>query len=95
MLICAMELTIRLPGAQSLKDKRQTAKSLIARLQRRFGISAAEIDCQDDRQTLVLGLAVATGSRRQGEQVLENALGFAEEELIGRGEVVAVDRQLR
>lgn len=95
MLICAMELTIRLPGASSLKDKRQVAKSLIARLRRRFEISAAEVDRQDDRQTLVLGLAAVTGTRAQGEQLLESALRFAEEELLGRGEIIEIDRQLR
>ncbi len=95
MLICAMELTIHLPDAASLKDKRQVSKSLIARLQRRFGISAAEVGRQDDRQTLVLGLAVVSGARQPGERVLESALRFAEEELLGRGEVIEIDRQLR
>ena len=95
MLICAMELTIHLPDAASLKEKRQVAKSLIARLQRRFGLSAAEVDRQDNRQILVLGIAVVTGARQPGEQILEHALRFVEEELLGRGEVIAIDRQLR
>lgn len=76
MLICAMELTIHLPDAASLKEKRQVAKSLIARLQRRFGLSAAEVDRQDNRQILVLGIAVVTGARQPGEQILEHAALF-------------------
>lgn len=64
MLISAMTVTVALPLAHSLKDKRMTAKSLIARVQNRFKVSAAEVEAQDEWCTLVLGLAVVANERR-------------------------------
>ena len=90
MLISAMTVTVALPLAHSLKDKRMTAKSLIARVQNRFKVSAAEVEAQDEWCTLVLGLAVVANERRHGEQVLEEALQFIEAELAGTGEVTGV-----
>ena len=95
MLISAMTVTVVLPLAHSLKDKRMTAKSLIARVQNRFKVSAAEVEAQDEWRTLVLCLAVVANERRHGEQVLEEALRFIEAELTGTGEVTGVLREQR
>ena len=41
----------------SLKEKRMIVKSLIAKLQNRFHLSAAEIDEQDTHHIIVIGIA--------------------------------------
>ena len=46
MKIATMSFTLRAPWVHSLKEKRMIVKSLIAKLQNKFHVSAAEIDEQ-------------------------------------------------
>ena len=82
MLICAMELTIHLPDAASLKEKRQVAKSLIARLQRRFGLSAAEVDRQDVHQEMVIGFACVSNRASHAEEMVDKVIDFLEKNTV-------------
>jgi uncharacterized protein YlxP (DUF503 family) len=70
--LCTVELFI--PGAQSLKDKRQVMMSLKDRLRDRFNLSIAEVDEQNLWQKTVLGLACVANETRHVHQVLEQAL---------------------
>ena len=47
MNIAAMTFRLQAPWVHSPKEKRMIVKSLIAQLQNRFHVSAAEIDEQD------------------------------------------------
>ncbi len=47
MIVGVARITLTFPAAQSLKDKRSVIKSLLARLQNRFNVSAAEVAAQD------------------------------------------------
>ena len=60
MYVRTAELVFSIPYAQSLKDKRSVSRSLIDRARRRYNVAIAEVDTQDDRQTLTLGLAVVS-----------------------------------
>jgi hypothetical protein len=51
-----------LPQASSLKDKRQTIQSIIARIRKRFSISICEVDYHDLWQRAALGFAAACSS---------------------------------
>ena len=57
MKIATMTFRLRAPWAHSLKEKRMIVKSLIAKLQNRYHVSAAEIDEQDTHQIIVIGVA--------------------------------------
>ncbi|MCY3786083.1 MAG: DUF503 domain-containing protein [bacterium] len=57
-----MILDVRLPGARSLKEKRSVLRPILERLQRRFGVSVAEVAHQDLRQRAGLGVAAVSGS---------------------------------
>ena len=46
MIIAAMTIRLRAPWVHSLKEKRMIVKSIVAQLQNRFHVSAAEIDAQ-------------------------------------------------
>jgi hypothetical protein len=70
--LCTVELFI--PGAQSLKDKRQVLMSLKDRLRGKFNLSIAEVDGQDLWQKTVLGLACVANETRHVHQMLEQAL---------------------
>ena len=52
-----MTFRLRASWVHSLKEKRMIVKSLIAKLQNRYHVSAAEIDEQDVHQMIVIGVA--------------------------------------
>jgi uncharacterized protein YlxP (DUF503 family) len=53
-----LTLHLHLPGCASLKEKRGRLKPLLARLQREFNVSAAEMDLQDKWQEAVIACAM-------------------------------------
>ena len=57
MRIAVMSFRLHAPWVHSLKEKRMIVKSILARLQNRFHVSAAEIDEQDTHQIIVIGVA--------------------------------------
>lgn len=69
-MFCAMRLELELPYAASLKDKRQTIRSLKDRL-RRKNVSVVESDQQDSPQRATVELAVAAVDRRSAEEKRE------------------------
>ncbi len=74
MLQCVLEL----PETASLKDKRTIVKSLKDRVIRRYRVSAAEVDLQDNRSWTRLGFAVVSNSREHGEEIMRRVLDFVE-----------------
>jgi uncharacterized protein len=69
-LFCTVRLELELPFASSLKDKRQTLRSLKDRL-RRKNVSVVEADQQDLWQRSTLEVALAAVSRRAAEEKRE------------------------
>ena len=57
MRIAAMIFRLHAPWVHSLKEKRMIIKSLVAKLQNRFHVSAAEVSEQDTHQVIVIGIA--------------------------------------
>ncbi len=66
----AVRLELELPFASSLKDKRQTLRSLKDRL-RRKNVSFVEVDYQDLWQRATVEFTLATQSRRAAEEKRE------------------------
>lgn len=79
MMIGVARITLALPGAHSLKEKRSVVKSLLARLQNRFNISAAEVDAHDTWGVAVIGIACASTTARHADEMLASALRFVEQ----------------
>ncbi|MCL1866058.1 MAG: DUF503 domain-containing protein [Oscillospiraceae bacterium] len=71
-------LTFHIPHADSLKDKRQVSRSLIAKTRQKFNVSIAEVDSQDVRRTLTIGLAVVSGEMTHARDSLDEAVRFLE-----------------
>jgi uncharacterized protein len=69
-LFCAVRLEIELPCAASLKDKRQTLRSLKDRL-RRKNVSVVESDHQALWQRATVEIALAAVSRGAAEEKRE------------------------
>ncbi len=74
--MAAMILDIHLPGCRSLKEKRSVLRPILERLQRRFGVSVAEVDHQDLWQRAGLGVAVVSGSGAVLAQLLDDVERF-------------------
>jgi uncharacterized protein YlxP (DUF503 family) len=69
-LFCAVRLELEFPFSSSLKDKRQTLRSLKDRL-RRKNVSVVEADHQDLWQRATVELALAGVDRRALEEKRE------------------------
>jgi uncharacterized protein YlxP (DUF503 family) len=81
------ELTLYIPQALSLKDKRQVRRSIIEKTRHKFNVSIAEIDTQDVLQTLTIGIAVVSGDGVHREKSVNEIIRFmeahADAELVG------------
>ena len=47
VLIGSLLVQVYIPGASSLKEKRQVLKGMIAKIQNRFNVSIAELENED------------------------------------------------
>ncbi len=79
MFVGIARLIIDLPASESLKDKRQVVKSVLARVNNQFKLAAAEIGSLDSRRSAEIGLACVSGSPTVARQVIERAVNWIEE----------------
>lgn len=78
MRIGASKIKLYAPWVHSLKEKRMLVKSLLAKTESRFNVSAAEVEEQDVLQTAVLGFACVAGNAALAGRELDRVLGFVE-----------------
>ena len=79
MRIAAMTFRLHAPWVHSLKEKRMIVKSLIAKLQNKFHVSAAEIDEQDIHQIIVIGIAAIVPHSAMADSLMDEISSFVEE----------------
>ena len=79
MYLISAVVTLHIPQANSLKDKRQVAKSLIDRIRRKFNVSIAEVDTQDVHRTLTLGIAAVSGSNTHVQNAMDEVVRYIED----------------
>ena len=89
MNIAAMTFRLRAPWVHSLKEKRMIVKSLIAKLQNKFHVSAAEIDEQDAHQIIVIGVAAIVLHNAMADSLMDEISAFVE----GNTEAEILDEQ--
>lgn len=63
MHVLLIELSLQIPNAHSLKDKRRQIKSLKDRLRNRFNASVAEIDALDKWQQAMMGVCMISNDK--------------------------------
>ncbi len=78
MIIAAMTFRLHAPWVHSLKEKRRIVRRLIAQLQNRFHVSAAEIDEQDTHQIIVIGAAAIVPHKAMADSLMEEISQFVE-----------------
>ena len=79
MRIAAMTFRLHAPWVHSLKEKRMIVKSLIAKLQNRFHVSAAETDEEDIHQIIVIGIAAIVPHNAMADSLMDEISLFVEE----------------
>ncbi len=93
MNIAAMTFRLNAPWVHSLKEKRMIIKSLTARLQNRFHVSAAEIGEQDTHQIIVIGIAAVVPHNAMADSLMEEISLFVEENC--EAEILRETREVR
>ena len=78
MKIASMTFRLRAPWVHSLKEKRMIVKSLVAKLQNKFHVSAAEIDEQDVHQVIVIGVASIVPHNAMADSLMDEISEFVE-----------------
>jgi uncharacterized protein YlxP (DUF503 family) len=79
MNIAVMTFRLRASWVHSLKEKRMIVKSLIAKLQNRYHVSAAEIEDQDVHQMIVIGVAAIVPHNAMADSLMDDISMFVEE----------------
>jgi uncharacterized protein YlxP (DUF503 family) len=77
MHVGVMRLVLTVPGARSLKDKRQVVRSFKERVRSRLGVSIAEIGYHDKLQLAAFGVAVVSGDAAVCEELLGHVTALA------------------
>jgi uncharacterized protein len=78
MFVAVCRLEVSIPGAFSLKDKRQVLQSMMTRVRNRFPVAIAEVEDQELWNSAVLGLTVVSNSGGHAREVLEKTVRFLE-----------------
>ena len=79
MKIMTQTFRLHAPWVHSLKEKRMIVKSLVAKLQNKFHVSAAEVDEQDTHQIIVIGVAGIVPHNALADSLMDEIAAFVEE----------------
>ena len=93
MKIAAVTFRLRASWVHSLKEKRMIVKSLVAKLQNKFHVSAAEIDEQDTHQIIVIGVASIVPHNAMADSLMDEISLFVEENC--EAEILDEQREIR
>ena len=93
MKIAVLSFRLYAPWVHSLKEKRTIVRSMIAKLQNRFHVSAAEIEEQDTRQIIVIGVAAIVPHQAMADSLMDEISRFVEENT--EAEILDEAREIR
>lgn len=93
MIIAVMSFRLYAPWVHSLKEKRMIVRSMIAKLQNRFHVSAAEIEEQDTHQIIVIGVAAIVPHQAIADSLMDEISRFVEENT--EAEILDEAREIR
>jgi uncharacterized protein len=91
MTVGIARLTLFLPEAHSLKEKRMVLRRVKDRAQQKFNLAIAEVGDNDVWQRALLGIAVLGSGRRFVESALDEVVRFVR----GEVEVTNVEREIQ
>ena len=71
-------IMLHLPESASLKDKRQVARSLTARIRNTFNVAVAEVEDQELWQRLTLGVCCVSTDPAHANEMVSKVVAFVE-----------------
>lgn len=77
MFVGVQRLVLHIPGARSLKDRRQVVRSFKERVQARLHVSVAEVGNLEHPQHATLAIAVVSNEAAQCDELLERVAAAA------------------
>ncbi len=83
LFVAVAEVELHLPGARSLKDKRQDLRSLIERLRHRLAVLVVESDHQDLHQRAALAVSALATDAEAARGTVARALDVVHESFPG------------
>ena len=93
MHLAVQTFTLHIPGAASLKDKRQVVKSLKDRIRKHFNASVLEYGSLDLHRTAQLAVAVLSDGRGAADRLLDGVDQLIESD--GRALIQDTHREFR
>lgn len=78
MIVCIARLEVRLPGCQSLKDKRQIVRSWIQKRRQEGAVSISEVADHDLWGNATIGIALVHAQSVDARQWMERIHAAAE-----------------
>jgi len=78
-----LKLSLYIHDSHSLKEKRKVVKSIVARVQKRFNVSIAEVGSNDKWQMIELGISTVGNDRRFVNSILDNILSYLDSLYLG------------
>ncbi len=72
-------IMLHLPETGSLKDKRQVARSLSARIRNKFNVAVAEVEDQELWQRLTLAVCCVSTDPAHANEMISKVVAFVEE----------------
>ena len=76
MVVGVLQIELSIPSADSLKAKRRVLRSLKDRIRRNFNVSVSEVDENDQWQSAILAVVVASNDKRFANKVLSKVMDF-------------------
>jgi uncharacterized protein YlxP (DUF503 family) len=77
MVVGVLRLSFHIPGARSLKDKRQVVRSFKDRVRGKLDVSIAEVADQDLHQRATFGVAVCSSDASVCDEILASVASMA------------------
>src|SRR5712664_2353702 len=93
MVVGVLRLTLVVPGARSLKEKRHAVRKITDRVRSRYNVGIAEVGENDVWQRAVLGGASVANDRSFVNEVLDQVVRDAE--LLGVAAVVSREMEMQ
>ena len=88
MIVGCLQVTLSIPAARSLKDKRKVVRSCIDRVRARFKVAVAEVGANDEHTRSVIGVAAVANEGPFVNSVLDKVIAFVESDTAGAAEIV-------
>jgi uncharacterized protein YlxP (DUF503 family) len=91
LFVALAEVELHLPGARSLKDKRQDVRSLVERLRHRLSVLVVESDHQELHQRAALAVSALATDAEAARGTVARALDVVHESFAG----VVLDERIK